>query len=334
MKIRPDDRFHIGSCTKSMTATLIARSVEANKLRWSTTLADAFPDLAETMEETWREVTLTQILSHTAGMTNDLRSYEGLGAVYRSRTEPMLEVRRKFVEGLLKRPPLTEPGSRYAYSNYGYVTAGAILEHLEKKPWEELIRAQLFEPLGMTNTGFGGPDAPYFAEAPSEDEVEDEDPPQPRGHFEDGRVAKAFDNVPALGPAGTVHCTLEDWAKYARLHLRGARGEEGLLLQPSTFAALHAGAPSTKHLRNWRPSSYGSGWVFTTRPWSKGEVLMHDGSNTAWFAYIWIAAEEDFAVLVSCNQGGKLGQKAAEAAVDMLIVSMVKQPASEDTEDG
>ena len=46
---------------------------------------------------------------------------------------------------------------------------------------------------------------------------------------------------------------------------------------------------------------------------------MHDGSNTAWFAYVWIAPEEDFAVLVSCNQGGSQGRKAAAAAVDELV---------------
>jgi len=316
-KILVDDRFHIGSCTKAMTATLLALHVQEEALHWSTTIAEALPAFVETMDEGWRDVTLQQVLSHTAGMPNNLRDYGDLGSVYRTRDKPMLEVRRKFVEGILQRPPLAEPETRFAYSNYGYVALGAILERLEEKPWEELMRTQLFEPLGMTSAGFGAPDAPYFVE--KADEVDTGEPPQPRGHFDDGRIAKAFDNVPAIGPAGTVHCTLEDWAKFVRLHLRGAQGEKDLLLQPATFAALHQGDPASAHLRDWRRSVYGGGWVITERDWTKGKAIMHDGSNTAWYAFVWIAPALDFAVVVSCNRGGSLGRKAAAAAVDRLV---------------
>ncbi len=316
-KIQRDDLFHIGSCTKSMTATLLAMSVEAEKLRWDTTIAEGLPDLAKAMDEAWLGATLTQLLAHTAGMPENLLDYGNLGLAFLSRTKPMPMVRRKAVEGICAKPPLAQPGTAYLYSNFGYVTAGAMLERIEEKPWEELIRARLLEPLGMASAGFGPPEAPYFVE---QDDAEPEEGQsgarQPRGHFPNGKVAKRFDNPPALGPAGTVHCTLADWAKYVRLHLRGARGEEGLLLKPETFAELHTPEPGT---------SYGFGWVHTERPWSQGEILMHDGSNMAWFAYLWMAPEEDFAVLVSCNRGGAAGQEAADAAAWRLIQGMVAE---------
>lgn len=64
--IRPDDRFHIGSCTKAMTATMIARLVEAGRLRWDVALAESFPHTTITPE--LRPVTLRQLLSHQAGI--------------------------------------------------------------------------------------------------------------------------------------------------------------------------------------------------------------------------------------------------------------------------
>ena len=76
-------------------------------------------------------------------------------------------------------------------------------------------------------------------------------------------------------------------------------------------------------------SKVGGGWVLTTRPWSEGKLIMHDGSNTTWFAYVWISPEEDFAVLVSFNQGGTAGQRATDAAAGRLLLGMAQQRASE-----
>jgi len=325
-KILTEDRFHVGSCTKPMTATLLGLAVEAEKLAWDTKLSEALPGLAESADDAWNKVTLAQVLSHSAGMPTSLRDYPKLHESYFSRTRPVRDVRREVVEGILRSPPASKPWKKFAYANLGYVTAGVILERLEQRPWEEIIRAQLFEPLGMASTGFGGPDAPFFKDTPDPDTTEG--PPQPRGHFESGKIAAGFDNTPVLGPAGTVHCTLADWAKFARLHLRGARAEEGPLLEPQTMAVLHAPAPGTGHLGNLRRAEYGGGWVITTRPWAKGEVLMHDGSNTAWFAQVWIAPEDDFAVLVCCNQGDAPGRKVTDAAVGRLVADLAERTPS------
>jgi CubicO group peptidase (beta-lactamase class C family) len=329
--IQTGDLFHIGSCTKAMTATLLGLAVEAEKLEWDIKLSTVLPELAENMDDAWLDVTLVQLLAHSAGMPPNLADYPELHDSYFSRTRPMREVRREVVKGVLRSPPLSIAGKQFAYSNIGYVTLGVILERLEQAPWEDLVREQLFEPLGMTSAGFGGPDAPFFEDAPSREATEELS--QPRGHFESGKIAVGFDNTPVLGPAGTVHCTLSDWAKFARLHLRGARGENGLLLEPETLAALHAPGPGTAHFRNWRPTEYGGGWMITTRSWAKGQVLKHDGSNTAWFAQVWIAPEDDFAVIVCCNQGGAPGRKLTDAAVERLVADLAEQAPSPTEDD-
>ncbi len=62
------DKFHIGSCTKSRTATLAAMLVEEGKLTWQTKLADVLPELAGSMHPDYRAVTLEQLLAHRAGV--------------------------------------------------------------------------------------------------------------------------------------------------------------------------------------------------------------------------------------------------------------------------
>ena len=67
-RITLDDRFHIGSCTKAMTATLVAMLVEDGKLNWTTTLGQLFADRVKLMHPTWEKVTLRHVLAHRAGL--------------------------------------------------------------------------------------------------------------------------------------------------------------------------------------------------------------------------------------------------------------------------
>src|SRR5690349_14864330 len=67
-RITLDDRFHLGSCTKAMTATLVAMLVEEGKLNWTTTLGELFADTVKPMHPVWEKVTLRQVLAHRAGL--------------------------------------------------------------------------------------------------------------------------------------------------------------------------------------------------------------------------------------------------------------------------
>ena len=65
--------------------------------------------------------------------------------------------RWSIVTHYLSRPPALNPGVRYEYSNVGYIIAGAVAERCTGKSWEELLRSEVFTPLGMTTAGFGPP---------------------------------------------------------------------------------------------------------------------------------------------------------------------------------
>jgi CubicO group peptidase (beta-lactamase class C family) len=295
-----DDQWHLGSCTKSMTATLIAGLVEEKKLSFDTTIGQVFGDVKD-MDPAWKDVTLELLLRNHSGAPTDLDADGLWGKLWSLTGAPPTAQRRALVEGVLKRPPVAKPGTKYVYSNAGFSIAGAMAETLMKTPWETLITKRLFEPLGMKSAGFGAPGTRARLD-------------EPRGHDAKGAPVEpgvAADNPAAIGPAGIVHCTIGDWAKYVALHLRGERGDAANILAPESFVKLHAPFPDDSH--------YAMGWSVAERPWAGGRVLTHDGSNTMWFCVTWIAPEKDFAVLVTCNQGGDAAAKACDEASWALI---------------
>jgi CubicO group peptidase (beta-lactamase class C family) len=155
----------------------------------------------------------------------------------------------------------------------------------------------------MTSAGFGAPGKP-------------KEKNQPWGHSAGGTPVSPgpqADNPPAIGPAGTVHCSITDWAKFVSLHLNGDRGD-AKLLKAETFKKLHTPAPGPG-------PQYAMGWGIEKRDWAgkSGRVLRHAGSNTMWLAVVWIAPDENFAVLVMCNQGDNRAHKACDEAVQELI---------------
>ena len=292
-KVGASDKFHIGSCTKAMTATLCAMLVEEGKLKWDTTVGESLKDL-KPMDPGWRDVTLEQLLQHRGGAPGDVEP--ALWALLW--TQKGTPARQMLAKATVAKPPASPPGTEYTYSNTGYAIAGLMAERAAKRPWEDLMREKLFKPLGMGSAGLGAPTGA-----------------QPRGHGPDGKpidpAKRTSDNPPAIGPAGTVHCSVGDWAKFVALHLAGERGE-AKLLKPETFKKLHAPPDG---------GDYAMGWRVVPSPLGKGKALTHAGSNTMWFAVAWLAPKKDFAVLVACNQAN---DKACNDAVLALIADHFK----------
>jgi CubicO group peptidase (beta-lactamase class C family) len=268
---------------------MIARLVEAGQMQWSDTIGERLPD--PTVHEAWKQVTLRQLLTHTAGAPANFSIQVGfqrpaLGSeCTQARRAAVLKV-------MAKKPPHT-PGEKFAYSNVGYTIAGAMAEQATGIAWEDLVKREVFEPLGLTSAGFGPPKSP--------DMTFD----QPRGHREllGWKIAMddQADNTPIIGPAGTVHMTLADLCTFATEHLRGHKGA-GKLLSAETYLALHA--PEL--------DDYACGWV-------KQEVsramphtaYWHNGSNTLWYALVCFMPERNMVIAVAANDGDIASAEAA-----------------------
>jgi CubicO group peptidase (beta-lactamase class C family) len=303
-RVTVNDKWHIGSCTKSMTATLAAMLIEDGKFRWDTSLAEAFPQLAPKFQPGWSGVTLLQLLAHRGGAPHTLDADGLWGRLWKRAAQPPLEQRTYAVGELLtKHAPIHAAGGKFEYSNAGYMLVGHALELRLGSPWETLLRERVFTPLGMTNSGFGMPAALGQAD-------------QPWGHTRrNGKLVPvkpglSADNPAAIGPGGTVHCSLEDFAKYAAFHLRGHRAGDSLLPREG-FRKLHT--------RFAADGDYALGWSVLKRGWGGGDVLTHNGSNTMNFAVMWLAPERDFAVVVCTNYGGDDAARLVDQVVGKLI---------------
>jgi CubicO group peptidase (beta-lactamase class C family) len=295
------DLWHLGSCTKAMTATLVARLVELDTLRWETTPVEVFGDFEGRLADGWRRATVEQLLAHRGGAPGHGERQGEILELMRSEPRPIVEQRAQAAELLLTAAPAHEPGSTFEYSNVGYVLVGAMLERLTGSSWEELVRQHLFEPLGMSSAGFGAPGRPDALD-------------QPWGHAQGLLGLRAVapgpaaDNPPALGPAGTVHASLADWARFVALHLEGAQGRARLISSDS-FARLQ------------RPhgDDYALGWAVAERAWAGGRALTHAGSNTLWYFVVWAAPQRGFAVLVATNAAHEAAPAGCDAAAAALI---------------
>jgi CubicO group peptidase (beta-lactamase class C family) len=298
-----NDLWHLGSDTKAMTSTLIARLVERGQLKWDTTLAEAFPEEAASMHADYREVTLLQLLSHRAGLPENLNLGRYVGDDVRA-------LRLRAAREELSKKPKYAPGETYKYSNAGYIIAGAMVEKAIGKSWEQSISSEIFAPLQMTSAGFGGTGTPG--------EID-----QPWPHTGDGRPTAAsgpqVDNLPVMGPAGRVHCSIQDWAKFIQDQLRGARGEKALL-KPEAYQTMHTPRFG---------GDYAAGWISVNRSWGGGKVLNHAGDNTMNFASAWIAPKRDFAILLCVNQSGQTAARAADDAAVALVKLIGEKPPTE-----
>ena len=299
--VTTNDVFHIGSCTKSMTATLTAMFIEQGKLRWDTTIAEMFPEWKGKMDKQYETVTVEQLLHHRGGVPHAppsaawKRAWEEIGT-------PMQQ-RREYLEAVLSAPPEAAPGTKMIYSNDGYVIVGALLEKISGQDFETLMTEKLFKPLHMDTAGFGSPG--------TKDKTD-----QPWGHTKNifGTSPTQTDNPPVHSPCGRVHCSLDDLARYAMFHLQR---ETNSLLKPEVMAKLHA-SPDGVKIKDVM-DDYACGWVRMKRGWAGGPVLWHNGSNTMWYIVMWLAPEKNFCVIAATNIAGDDAEKACDDACVAMI---------------
>lgn len=293
--VTTNDVFHIGSCTKSMTATLTAMLIEDGKLRWDTKIAEVFPDLRGKMDTQYEMVTVEQLLQHRGGVPGAppaaawKRAWEKAG--------PPVAQRREFIAAVLREPPEAAPGTKMIYSNQGYAVVGAMLEKVTGQAWESLITERLFKPLHMDSAGFGPPGTIGAVD-------------QPWGHTRKFLITVPLqeDNPPAIAPGGRVHCSLEDLACFTIFQMQ--HNPTNGLLKTETLLKLHT--PPTG-------GDYACGWVAVKRGWAGGNALMHNGSNMMWYVVMWLAPEKNFSVVVGTNIAGTDAEQGCDEVASAMI---------------
>ena len=297
-RVQADDTWLIGSCTKPMTVTLIARLVDRQLLSWTAPLSAMMPDLMQNMRPEYRSVTLIQLLSHRSGLgIGD----EKLGNRFFSDTRALPEQRLAFATLGLQQPPVAAPGTEFHYSNIGFVVAAAIAERVTGASYENLMHNEVFEHLGMLSAGFGPPHQGGIS-----------------GHV-NGRAAARTDSAPPLfGPTGFVHVSLNDWAKFCLDQLAGAKGR-GRMLSAASYRLMQSALPGADE---------GLGWgIDATIRGRKGPVLEHTGSEGNWYAMMILFPDSGDGILAVANAGSSMGGDKATFAALKAVLPKLSTPA-------
>jgi CubicO group peptidase (beta-lactamase class C family) len=300
-RVELSDRFPLGSNTKSMTGVIAAALVESGKIDWKTTISEVWPKASKDIHEAMREVTLDDLLSHQSGLPADLEGPAWAG-FFNERQSPVLE-RRRLMKLVLSQAP-SETQNKFSYSNLGYAVASAMLETRAKEPFEKLAQRILFDPLEMKS-----------AEFRSMKSAKKMKPPFLWGHDAQGkpfdpRIAGA-ENPTVYAACGTVHLSIEDYAKYAQWVIKA---EPASIL--TTQAALeHLREPLVDHASPG--ASYGCGWIRFTSGF--GTTLQHAGSNTKAFALIWVLPDANLAAFACTNTGAPQAMAACDEAIGHLL---------------
>ena len=144
--------YHLGSISKTYTATLVLKAVEEGKLQLSQTIESFFPALQNA-----DRITIAQLLNHHSGIhnvTSDAKFME-----WRTRAQSEEDMLSHIMRGGVD----FEPGAQAQYSNSNYILLSYLLEHTYKKPYGALLEQKIIEPLDLEHTRFGNPAQPSTA---------------------------------------------------------------------------------------------------------------------------------------------------------------------------
>ncbi|MGH1341726.1 MAG: serine hydrolase domain-containing protein [Nannocystales bacterium] len=264
----PQTPIVIGSITKQFTGAAVLRFREQGSLELDATLGDYLTGVPADKAD----ITLHQLLTHTAGVTGSLGpDDEEVGKD---------EYLQRFFDSALE----SEPGTFHNYSNVGYSVLAAVLEEVSGKGYQQILHDEFFEPLGMDHTGHLLPswDGPLPAIGYLEDMADD---PLARPHDALGYYWNLRGN-------GGLISTAEDLLLWDdALSSPGmAFDEESLELLTTPHVSEGTGAPTF----------YAYGWVIEETP--IGSLVWHDGGNGFFYGHFYRYVDADLQVVVLANE--------------------------------
>ncbi|MCZ4223347.1 serine hydrolase domain-containing protein [Pedobacter rhodius] len=226
-----NDRFHIGSNTKAMTAFIIAKYVEKGKLKWDTRFFDIYPEWQKSSKKAYDGITLQDLLSHKAF----IQPFQGEGDTtvpdFKGSRQQKRAAFGKFV--LTLEPAKIDSNNKFVYSNAGYTLAALMLERVTNLTWEQLVN-QVFNKDLKLNVKLSWPD--------------NQSEKDTWGHsYENGKLTPVPSNtgfhLDYTEPAGDINIELPDYVKFIQMNLRGLEGQNNYL-KASTYKFIHEGIPN------------------------------------------------------------------------------------------
>jgi CubicO group peptidase (beta-lactamase class C family) len=302
--VTPDTLFPIGSCTKAFTTTAMAILVDEGKMAWDDHVRKhlSYFHLSDPLAD--HDVRLRDLVCHRTGLaSNDLLWYRAPWSM-----EEM--VRRA------GRLPLDQPfRTRFQYQSTMFTAAGLAVASAADQPWQSFVQKRLFAPLGMTESCFTSTAAAKVAD-------------RAVGHRLNrvGRpVVVDYYPMPAPNPAGSIHSTARDLAKWLIFQLGDGRSGDKRLVSAANLAETHTPQMVIRLEgieRDLQPDtvqmSYGMGWVL--QDYRGVALCSHAGAIDGFRVHFTQIPEKKIGIVLLANlQHTRMNQALSNSLVDLLL---------------
>lgn len=283
-----DTQYRIGSITKTFTAVLVMRLRDEGLLDLEDPLEKYLPGTGV------GEVTIAQLLTHSAGLKAESP------APWWERSPATLRPELRDVLG--EQPLINPPGRHHHYSNPGYTLLGRLVETVRGVSWEEALREEVLEPLGLRRTS-AQPQAPHaggWAVHP----------------WADVLLPERVEDLGLMAPAGQLWSTAEDLCKFAVFLAEG----DDRVLCAETVREMRA--PASPPLPGGWYDGYGLGTQLVR---ADGRSLAgHTGSLPGFLAAVWVSVEDGLGAVVLANATS--GPYAGMIAADLVRIVAEAEP--------
>ncbi|WKX71268.1 serine hydrolase [Streptomyces sp. XD-27] len=273
--------YQLASVTKTYTATALMRLVADGLVELDAPVRRYVPELTLTDERAAAEITVLNLLNHTAGLDWGVINDTGDGD----------DALAGYVASMAELELIAPPGTRSSYSQAGYNLVGRILEKVTGMTYERAVSSLVLEPLGLSESLFAPNDVMTrrFAVGHNRDE--------------DGTLSVARPWTPTTRgnrPGGGLVSSAADQLRWARFHMGDGRAESGVRVLPADL--LQRMKEPTVALRgSAEGDAMGIGWFL--RDVDGVRTVGHGGSANGNFAELLTVPERDFAVVTLSNAG-------------------------------
>jgi CubicO group peptidase (beta-lactamase class C family) len=297
--VTPDTLFAIGSATKAFTATSLALLVDDGKLAWDTPVRSYLPAFKLKDPMASERMTPRDLVTHRSGLPRHDQVW------YAS---PV--TRRELVSRLEHLEPSADLRARWQYQNLMFMTAGYLAGEVAGTTWEDLVKARIFAPLGMTASNFSVEESKMGADFAKPFQEKDEKV-----------VEIPFRNIDAVGPAGSINSTARDMSRWLLLQLGGGKVGDRQVLTGQALAELHKPqmvVGESGQDPEITSTSYALGWFVESY---RGHVRVHHGGNIDGFSALvsFVPAQGVGVVVLTNLNGTPLPQIVARQATDRLL---------------
>jgi CubicO group peptidase (beta-lactamase class C family) len=299
VQMTPDTLLAIGSSSKAFTVFALG-TLDEGKMEWDKPLRNYIPWFRLYDSFASERLTPRDTVTHRSGLPrHDLAWYNNTTIS-----------REELVRRLAYLKPTADLRAIWQYNNHMYLTAGYLVEVLTGKTWEDAVRAQVLNPLGMKRTNFSVADSQKdsdFAWPYREDE---------------GKIEKIpFRSLTNMGPAGSINSSVNEMSRWVLVHLNGGKLKDKQIINPQTIQDMHlAHMPTgeTPEIPEVTPADYGMGWFVDSY---RGHGRIHHGGNIDGFSAMVSMLPQDrvgFVALANKNATG-LPELLIRHATDLIL---------------